>query len=432
MVKGPIGPAGEYHRRALAAVLRISNIIGYLTVDLTEILQAVLHEIRELVGPSSARILLLNGTDLRTSEDAACPASGVDTAQCRAMVDRLPFIVTDTVVEVPCHGHRGNPRVRSQLCIPIASGEELLGVFAARSPEPMAFSREDTEIIFSIINQVFISVKRNELHLKLAREKEALKRVNEDISQLNSELLQKIEMIKAMQSQLVQTEKLAATGRLAAEVAHEINNPIGIILSRLELMSAEIEDGEAGSLTVDVEVVRRQAERIATFVRSLLAFNRENPLRKERLNLNQTIQETLKLLPVGGLKAIDLKVELAEDLPDIYGDRHQLQQVLLNIILNAFDALVGGGELTITTRVENGGVLTVVADTGDGMSPETLAKVFDPFFTTKGVERGTGLGLSIAYGLVQGHGGRLWLEPEAGAGTKVFIWLPGLLGGESI
>lgn len=427
--KGFVNSTGEYHRRALAAVLRISNIIGYLTVDLSEILQAVLHEIRELVGPSSARILLLNGTDLKASEEADCPASGADPAQCRAMVDRLPYVVTDTRVEVPCHGYRGNPRVRSHLCIPIASGEELVGVFSANSPEPMAFTREGTEIIFSIINQVFISVKRNELHLKLAQEKEALKRVNEDISQLNSELLQKIEMIKAMQSQLIQTEKLAATGRLAAEVAHEINNPIGIIISRLELMSAEIEEGVASTLTDDVEVVRRQAERIATFVRSLLAFNRENPLQKERLSLNQTIRETLRLFPVLGLKVIELQVNLWEDLPEIYGDPHQLQQVFLNIILNALDALAGGGQLSITARVENGGVLTVVADNGIGISPETLTKVFDPFFTTKSSERGTGLGLSIAYGLVQGHGGRLWLESQVGVGTKVFIWLPGLMGG---
>jgi two-component system NtrC family sensor kinase len=175
----------------------------------------------------------------------------------------------------------------------------------------------------------------------------------------------------------------------------------------------------------DLDVVIRETTRVSEIVRGLLDFARERPSIKGRLDMNDVIQRTTRLIrSQKRMERISIREELDQNLPEITGDQNQLQQVLLNLSLNACEAMPGGGTLTISTSAENDKVFVRLADTGCGISEEHLDDIFEPFFTTKPVGKGTGLGLSVSYGIVQQHGGTLEVESQEGKGTTLTIVLP--------
>jgi two-component system NtrC family sensor kinase len=175
----------------------------------------------------------------------------------------------------------------------------------------------------------------------------------------------------------------------------------------------------------DLEVIIRETTRVREIVRGLLDFARESPSRKVALDINEVIRTTMKL--VRSQKEFDKVVvveNLIDGLPAVWGDKNQLQQVLLNLSLNACEAMPVGGTLAIGTAAHDSQVRITVSDTGCGIPPEHLKQIFDPFFTTKPVGKGTGLGLSVSYGIVQQHGGILEVESELGKGSLFTINLP--------
>ncbi len=233
----------------------------------------------------------------------------------------------------------------------------------------------------------------------------------------------------ALEQAARQADKLAVLGTLSAGVAHEINNPIGIITSRIELM---LEDATHAGLPVemqeDLKVLRRNADRVARIARSLLSFARKAPGQKAPLDLNTVVDELLLLV---GKQAVTEKIaihrDLAPHLPPVEGDANQLTQVLLNLVTNAREAMAGGGEIRITTGLDParpGWVVLKVADTGPGIPAEVRSKIFDPFFTTKAT--GSGLGLAVSYGIVKDHGGALTFDSREGAGATFTLAFPGL------
>jgi PAS domain S-box-containing protein len=221
-----------------------------------------------------------------------------------------------------------------------------------------------------------------------------------------------------------QSEKLAALGTLAAGLAHELNNPIGIISSRAELMLLE---GESVPLppevAEDLRVIHRHAQRVARIAQGLLSFSRNSPGERGRVDLNQVVDETLLLAEKMIVKdGVMLRRALAPGLPPIWGDANALQQVVMNLVTNARDAVKGGGEISIETSIVSerpDGVQLIVQDTGPGIPPEILPKIFDPFFTTKA--EGTGLGLSISYGIVREHQGTVDVQSAPGKGTTFVL-----------
>jgi PAS domain S-box-containing protein len=221
-----------------------------------------------------------------------------------------------------------------------------------------------------------------------------------------------------------QSEKLAALGTLAAGLAHELNNPIGIISSRAELMLLE---GESAPLSPevaeDLRVIHRHAQRVARIAQGLLSFSRNSPGERGRVDLNQVVDETLLLAEKMIVKdGVMLRRALAPGLPPIWGDANALQQVVMNLVTNARDAVKGGGEISIETSIvseRSDGVQLIVQDTGPGIPPEILPKIFDPFFTTKA--EGTGLGLSISYGIVREHQGTVDVQSAPGKGTTFVL-----------
>jgi two-component system NtrC family sensor kinase len=227
----------------------------------------------------------------------------------------------------------------------------------------------------------------------------------------------------ATSKQLGGSEKLASLGRLAAGVAHEINNPLTGVLTFAHLLREKTNMDDQDRQ--DLDLIIRETTRAAEIVRGLLDFARERAVVMEPLNINEVIVRTIRL--IRNQKLFDRIViceELANDLPDIEGDMNQLQQVLLNLSLNACEAMPSGGTLTIRTRADGDRVVVQLADTGCGIKQEHFERIFEPFFTTKPVGKGTGLGLSVSYGILQRHGGAIELNSEEGKGTTFILLLP--------
>ena len=225
-----------------------------------------------------------------------------------------------------------------------------------------------------------------------------------------------------------QADRLAALGRLSAGIAHEVNNPIGIISSRIEIMLLDAEAQPLpGTVIEDLKVLHRHAQRVARIAHGLLSFARASSIEHIPVDLNQVVEETLLLMEKDlGKRGITIHRSLTVDLALIQGDANALQQVLINLLTNAGDALEVGGTISLeTSRVsgDEGMVRLIVRDTGPGISPEILPRIFDPFYTTK--SDGTGLGLSISYSIVREHKGTIDVESLPGKGTIFILTFPG-------
>jgi len=226
-----------------------------------------------------------------------------------------------------------------------------------------------------------------------------------------------------LEQRLVQADKLSSIGLLAAGVAHEVNTPLAVISTYAQMLAKQVADDSQKSMILDK--IAKQTFRASEIVNSLLNFSRTSTTSFGEVNLNRTIQETLSLLEHQLMKSgIQVTSELAPEMHAIHGNAGKLQQVFLNLFLNARDAMPGGGTLEVRTWQEGAGARIEVADTGTGIAPENLHRVYDPFFTTKAARKGTGLGLSVTYGIIQEHGGSIEVSNRPGGGARFRIDLP--------
>jgi len=227
------------------------------------------------------------------------------------------------------------------------------------------------------------------------------------------------------QEEVMKSERLAMIGRLAAGVAHEINNPLGSIMlfARLVLNKCP----EDTPVRQNLERIEGEVKRCQDIVQGLLDFSRQREPKAEPVDLNSLLDKTIALFENQPMfHNIEVSRHYQEDLPDAVVDPAQLQQVFVNIIMNAVDAMEGRGRLTVTTRflTETDALEIGLADTGCGMTKEVLERIFEPFYTTKGVGHGTGLGLSISHGIIQRHGGTLKASSRVGEGSLFTVTLP--------
>ncbi len=260
---------------------------------------------------------------------------------------------------------------------------------------------------------------------------DAIEHIKEDdnVSQLMRNAFTKMaDEIEARQEQLIESRKLVSIGTLTSGIAHELNNPLNNVSLTADTLLEEyneLNEAEAKEMLLDII---NETSRASEVVRNLLDFSREERSPMCSLGALDLIRKTLKL--VGNQLMLDrvrVVINFAENLPDIIGDLHYLEQVFINLLMNATQAMPEGGTITITgtteKRSEQNYVRIDVADTGVGMSPESLDRIFDPFYTTKPVGQGTGLGLSIAYGIIKKHGGQIEVHSEVGKGTVFSIYL---------
>jgi len=258
----------------------------------------------------------------------------------------------------------------------------------------------------------------NEMSYAIKEQMLRMREAEQTLEKANQEL-------KLAQEQMVRAETMAALGTLSSGISHELSTPLSVILNMTQLMKQEVKDDPA--LLKDMEVVEYEANQAIKVTRSLLGFARSTRSKKERIDVNQVLEDLFKILEFQpAAKSVKLDKRLAPDLPLICADSGQIRQVFLNIILNAIQAMPAGGELDISTgramSEATEGVEITIRDTGVGIPKEDIADIFQPFFTTK--EDGTGLGLAISYGIIKAHNGDIQVRSEVGRGTTFRIFLP--------
>ena len=272
----------------------------------------------------------------------------------------------------------------------------------------------------------FIEISRDITERKIEEEKIT--------SRLEQIVEERTRQLKETHSKLIHQDKMASLGKLSASVVHEINNPNAGILNLILLIKRIIDEGPVNPKEMEqfrryLVLMETETRRISRIVSNLLTFSRQSQMRSTQLNINRLIEKTL-LLNSNLLKINNIKVKKLMDpkLPDLTGSEDQLQQVFMNIVSNAAEAMEsnGKGELSITTRYssENGNITVLFKDTGMGIPDENFSKLFEPFFTTKKKGKGVGLGLSVAYGIIQEHDGSIYVQSEKGNGTTFIIKFP--------
>ena len=307
----------------------------------------------------------------------------------------------------------------------------LLAFIAANITRPLGVMVEATDKIAKGDLDHRVDIDRRDEIGQLAgsfnRMTEDLKRANEGLTQWGRVLEKRVEErareLQTMQAVMIQSEKLASLGKMAAGVAHEINNPLTSILIQAHLL---LETCEPGNPSLEnLTLIADETSRCAEIVKGLLEFARMTPAQPTKADVNDIIERSIQLLEkqasvrnIKIIKALDLS------LPSIDLDKNKMQQVFSNLIINACDAMAGGGTLTITSRLglDRRQIEILFADTGMGIPEENIHKLFDPFFTTKSA--GTGLGLAVSYGIIQQRGGKIGVRSEVGQGSVFIVILP--------
>jgi two-component system NtrC family sensor kinase len=231
--------------------------------------------------------------------------------------------------------------------------------------------------------------------------------------------------LKKHEDQLIQSRKMAAIGNLTAGIAHELNNPLNNISLTTEALIDEFDEWDREAKLKMLGTIATQVDRAGATVANLLDFTRRDESSFEKLSINEVLNRTVKLVANEiSINNIELVLDLGDNLPKVMGSVHNLQQVFLNLFLNAIQAMPDRGKLKIKSYIENKSLKIDVSDTGTGIPEENMDKIFDPFFTTKEIGKGTGLGLSVSYGIIKKHRGQIMVNSEVSKGTTFSVTLP--------
>lgn|GEM_PF-1986012 len=300
----------------------------------------------------------------------------------------------------------------SALAAPLVAGGRVMGIITLDHDQPGHFQPRHMWLMTAVAHQASTALEKARLHDEVSRLAEVL-------AQRVKERTQELEIAQA---QLIQAEKLAALGELSAGIAHEINNPLHVLQAYMEFMAGQIEPGNP--FLGYLETMGGALQGIARLARQLRDFSRPAEGHRQPVQLDELLGNVLRL---AGKELMHCKIDLVENylphLPPVMADARQLEQVFLNLILNARDSMPGGGKLNIETGMEADSVCVRFGDTGIGIPAETLPRIFDPYFTTK-ADRGTGLGLAICQRIVTQHGGKISVSSVPDEGSTFTVHLP--------
>ncbi|MCA9959616.1 MAG: GAF domain-containing protein [Anaerolineales bacterium] len=401
----------QEQRKQTESVYQMSQIIsGSLQED--EVMDAVMDTIRALFDVETASIRLLSGESqlvyASVLEEDAVVKSVIDQSSQLGVVD----YVVETKKPLILNHVASHPRFRqavdapatsmpkTMLCLPLVARDIPVGAIQLINKQQGMFNQRDLTLLNAIAPSVAIAIKN---------------------SQFYQHQVNLAEQLKQSQEQLVQSEKMAATGRLAASLAHEINNPLQAIHSCLQLtMDFDLPKPKQ---TEYLDMAREEVERLSDLVIRILDFSRPAKSEKAALQVNDLVRQVLRLTQ----KHIshynwEIQTQLTTGLAPVYGISDQISQVFLSIILNAFDAITGNGVVRILTKQDGKWVKVIISDNGQGMTPEVINHIYEPFYTTKAGR--SGLGLTLSYHIINQHGGKIEVKSRVGAGSAFAVFLP--------
>lgn len=379
------------------------------TLELDEVLQRIVAHARRLMDARVSSILLLDpdeaslrpaATEGASEEYLAQPAREVATSLTGEVIQTgrplyAPDVRKETRYRVADLARREG--LCSLLSVPLRTKADVIGVLNVYTGAPRRFAEDDVRLLTLLASQSAIAIENATLHRDEMQARERLR----------------------------QSEKLAALGKLSAGLAHELRTPlntVGRIISAMTRDRAE-EPGAKNGSGDDLKVVQGEVRRIRLLLDQFLEFARPRPPHFRPERMDEIVAETLLLIgPEARVRKVVIHKDWAADLPRVRMDGTQMKQVLLNLMVNAVQAMPDGGSLTVHVGVSGGSLLVSIADEGEGIPPQVRPQLFDPFFTTK--EDGTGLGLSISQRIVEGHHGRLRIFSHPGRGTTACVRLP--------
>ena len=399
--------------RYLAILHTVSETVSR-SLDVDEVLRTALDALTHVTGHEICSLHLLSedGTRLHLRGDRGLSPELRDINRVLSVGQGLIGGVAATgrtlnlrnVVESPDLLPAAKPAVqkdhqRSFLCVPIHSRGRILGTLSLGRQTTGTFSEPEVALVEATADQIGIAL---------------------DNARLYSESRRQLDELRRAQAQLIHAEKLSAVGELASGVAHEINNPLTTILGQAHLLLERPDLPEATRRRLTI--ISEEASRAARIVQNLLLFSRHYPPERRPCSLADQARRVLDLKAYQ-LHGDGVEVEtLFEDCPPVWADENQVQQVILNLVQNAHQAMAGRPEKVLTLRIRpvDSAVALEVLDTGPGIPPDALPRLFDPFFTTKPPGEGSGLGLSVSYGIVVEHKGKLRGENRSDRGGAVF------------
>ncbi len=330
-----------------------------------------------------------------------------------------------------CHVHRPEQRVLGVMDLSLS-----LGIYDAESKRRKLHFTLFVFGLFAILSLVIYIFTRRVVSKPIAELVEGTRKIadgdmdyileaksNDEIGMLAKSFNKMTESLRRTRSQLLQSERLASLGRMAAGIAHEINNPLTGIM--MFASTTQQEEGIDAEVRENMEVILDETRRCREIIKGLLDFSRQRQSNFQMVQINALISESAKII-TGQCQAhhIRLKLDLDRQVPVMMLDAVQIKQVILNLMINAMDAMPEGGDLHVTTRLDaDESVIVEVADTGRGIPQSELPKIFEPFYSTKGA-KGTGLGLAVSWGIIQQHGGKISVKSEVGKGTVFTVRLP--------
>ena len=404
----------ELQRRlAEVRVLHAVTVAASSTLDLDQILERTAEAIRRALNveylvfalpDESGESLVIHHSLLGEDTDLVeCASTQMKESLCgQVYLTGEPALIGD--VQALPHPFEISENLRSLLVVPVRQrGERVIAVLAAGRPQPNAFSADDQRLFEAIAAQLGIAMENAHLH---EAEREHRK------------------LVEQSRAQLIQSEKLAATGRMAASLAHEINNPLQAIHNSLQLvLSFPLSPEEQREY---LQIASEEIERLVGMVKRMLQFARRPQDGMKQVQVNTVVERVLSLAhKYLQHHHISLRRDLTPDLPLVLGNPDELEQVFLNIVLNGVDAMPDGGTLrVVSSTTDDGRIAVSISDTGVGIPPENLPRIFEMFFSTK--ENGTGLGLSISHNIIERHNGEIAVQSEVGKGTTFTVYLPAM------
>ncbi|MCP4682361.1 MAG: GAF domain-containing protein [Desulfobacterales bacterium] len=412
----------ERQNKRLAALNAVSMTVSS-SLDLKEVLDKTIDKMLEIFEPDSIRVYLLDSEKdvLNLAAHKGYSSRFVNKAHmiCRKVGDGLlgQAVITGEISIVDNFLRSGDPYVESFIeeglqstgYIPLVSKGKPVGVMAVSSHEENKYSAEELDFLSAIGNQIGMAVDNANLYEKKKRAYKELKNARE---------------------QVIRSEKLASLGKLAATVAHEINNPLAAVLTYIKLIMKIISrdsfvPGRTGDISGYLKTMESETARCGEIVRNLLAFSRQSSIVVKPQNVEEIIDKTLMLIAHDlEMNEIDVVKDIEPDVPMVQCDFKRIQQALLNLMSNAAEAMTKGGFLTVAVSRSEGNVEIVVSDTGCGISVKDQKNIFEPFFTTKEEGKGVGLGLSVVFGIISRHNGTIEVKSQKGKGSAFKVCLP--------